>query len=309
MEPRAHHVFIGLFVLLLAATGVGFALWLSNARSDHDFHYYRVMFDEPVTGLSTGSAVQYSGITIGEVVALSLSQQDPRRAIARVRINADIPVRQDTRAELVITGIAGNAVIELSDGGPKVPLLARREDEEPLIIAPRSALASLVSGDGNSMTTLNGILLRTQELLSKENLALVHRSLVNLEQTTGAVAEQKAEIAALIANLAEASKASTTAVRQANDTLRNANVLLNGDGRQIMANTRETTASLERTAKTIDALLQSNKASLNQSMAAAGPTMNELNQALANLKTVLRRLDNNPAQYLLGGENIEETKP
>jgi hypothetical protein len=36
------------------------------------------------------------------------------------------------------------------------------------------------------MTTLNGILLRTQELLSKENLALVHRSLVNLEQTTGA---------------------------------------------------------------------------------------------------------------------------
>jgi len=24
---------------------------------------------------------------------------------------------------------------------------------------------------------------------------------------------------------------------------------------------------------------------------------------------VLRRLDRNPAQYLLGGENIEETKP
>ena len=41
------------------------------------------------------------------------------------------------------------------------------------------------------MTTLNGILLRTQELLSKENLALVHRSLVNLEQTTGAVADQR----------------------------------------------------------------------------------------------------------------------
>ncbi|HCJ7678960.1 TPA: MCE family protein, partial [Pseudomonas aeruginosa] len=34
-----------------------------------------------------------------------------------------------------------------------------------------------------------------------------------------------------------------------------------------------------------------------------------LQQALANLNTVLRRLDRNPAQYLLGGENIEETKP
>ncbi|MBN0056004.1 MCE family protein, partial [Pseudomonas aeruginosa] len=125
-------------------------------------------------------------------------------------------VRQDTRAELVITGITGNAVIELSDGGPNVPLLDRREDEEPLILAPRSAMASLVSGEGNSMTTLNGILLRTQELLSNENLALVHRSLVNLEQTTGAVADQRAEIATLISNLTEASRESTAAVRQAN---------------------------------------------------------------------------------------------
>lgn len=86
MEPRAHHVFIGLFVVLLGAIGIGFALWLSDTRSDHDYQYYRIMFDEPVTGLTPGSQVQYSGITIGEVVALSLSPRDPRRAIARVRI-------------------------------------------------------------------------------------------------------------------------------------------------------------------------------------------------------------------------------
>ena len=51
MEPRAHHVFIGLFVVLLGAIGIGFALWLSDTRSDHDYQYYRIMFDEPVTGL------------------------------------------------------------------------------------------------------------------------------------------------------------------------------------------------------------------------------------------------------------------
>ncbi|EPB1236689.1 MlaD family protein [Pseudomonas aeruginosa] len=309
MEPRAHHVFIGLFVVLLGAISIGFALWLSDTRSDHDYQYYRIMFDEPVTGLTPGSQVQYSGITIGEVVALSLSPPDPRRAIARVRINATIPVRQDTRAELVITGITGNAVIELSDGGPNVPLLDRKEDEEPLILAPRSAMASLVSGEGNSMTTLNGILLRTQELLSKENLALVHRSLVNLEQTTGAVADQRAEIATLISNLTEASRESTAAVRQANSTLRDANLLLNNDGKQIMVNTRDATASLERAAFRVETLLQNNQESLNQGMAATGPAMHELQQALANLNTVLRRLDRNPAQYLLGGENIEETKP
>ena len=158
------------------------------------------------------------------------------------------------------------------------------------------------------MTTLNGILLRTQELLSKENLALVHRSLVNLEQTTGAVADQRAEIATLISNLTEASRESTAAVRQANSTLRDANLLLNNDGKQIMVNTRDATASLERAAFRVETLLQNNQESLNQGLAATGPAMHELQQALANLNTVLRRLDRNPAQYLLGGETLKPSR-
>ena len=75
-----------------------------------------------------------------------------------------------------------------------------------------------------------------------------------------------------------------------------------------MVNTRDATASLERAAFRVETLLQNNQESLNQGLAATGPAMHELQQALA-INTVLRRLDRNPAQYLLGGENIEETKP
>ncbi len=146
METHARHITIGIFVLFLVAVGFGVALWLGGVRSDREFHYYRVMFDEPVIGLSIGSPVQYSGITVGEIVALSLLPEDPRRAIARVRVDTSIAIRQDTRAELVVRGITGAAVIQLSDGGPTVPLLSRKDGEEPLILAPRSALASLVSG-------------------------------------------------------------------------------------------------------------------------------------------------------------------
>ncbi len=309
MEPRARHVAIGVFVLFLAALGFGVALWLGDARSDRDFHYYRVMFDEPVTGLSIGSPVQYSGITVGEVAALSLLPEDPRRAIARVRIETSIPIRQDTRAELVITGITGAAVIELSDGGPDVPLLSRKEGEEPLILAPRSALASLVSGDGNTMTTINGILLRTHELFSEENVALVHKTLVNLEDTTGTLAGQRTELAGLVKNLTEASRESTAALRQANAVIDDAQAILNEEGRPALASTREAMASLERSSARMEALLQRNAASLDQGMAATGPAMNELRQSLASLNTVLRRLDRNPAGYLLGSENIEETTP
>lgn len=309
METHARHITIGIFVLFLVAVGFGVALWLGGVRSDREFRYYRVMFDEPVIGLSIGSPVQYSGITVGEIVALSLLPEDPRRAIARVRVDTSIAIRQDTRAELVVTGITGAAVIQLSDGGPNVPLLSRKDGEEPLILAPRSALASLVSGDGNTMTTVNGILRRTHDVFSPENVALIHRTLVNLESTSSAIAEQRSELAALVNNLTEASQESTAALRKANAVIGDAQSILNEEGRPALASTREAMASLERSSARIESVLQRNEASLDQGLASAGPAMNELRLSLSNLNTVLRRLDRNPAGYLLGGENIEETKP
>jgi len=309
MEPRARHVFVGMFILALAAIGVGFALWLSPTRSDRDAAYYRIKFNEPVTGLSVGSPVLYSGIKIGEVLSLSLDQQDPRRAIARVSLDPSIPIRQDTYARLRLAGITGNAVIQLNDGGPDVPLMVRKSGEEPLILAPRSALASLFSGEDNSMNSINGILLRTHELLSEENLSLIHKTLVHLEETTGSVAEQRTEIANLIASLTETSRESTAALRQASAMLQDARRLLNEDGRQALASTREAMASLERSTAQVETLLQRNKASLDQGLASAGPAARELQLALANLNTLLRRLDRDPAGYLLGKNRIEEVTP
>lgn len=309
MEPRARHVLVGIFVLVLAAFGIGLALWMGSAGPERNAPHYRVMFDEPVTGLSVGSPVLYSGIKVGEVVSLSLHEADPRRAIARISLSPSIPVRQDTRARLQIAGIAGNAVIQLSDGGPHVPLMTRHDGEEPLILAPRSALASLVSGEDSSMSTMNGILLRTHELLSEENLALIHGSLVNLEQATASAAGQREEVAALIASLTAASRESTLAVREASGMLRDARGLLNEDGRQILASTREAMASLERGTARMEALLRNNQASLDQGLAATGPTVREFQLALANLNTLLRRMNQDPAGYLLGRESIEEITP
>src|SRR5690606_11568534 len=86
METRAHHVLIGLFTLLAAAAAIFFAIWLSNASSSRAYNEYVVVFNETVTGLSTGSAVQYSGIRIGDITRLRLDPEDPRRVLANIRI-------------------------------------------------------------------------------------------------------------------------------------------------------------------------------------------------------------------------------
>ena len=44
--------------------------------------------------------MQYNGISVGTIDALSLAPDDPRQVIAAVRLEADTPVKTDTRAKL-----------------------------------------------------------------------------------------------------------------------------------------------------------------------------------------------------------------
>lgn len=77
METRAHHVLIGLVTVLVVAGAMLFGLWLAKSSVDSTFKDYEVVFNEAVTGLSKGSAVQYSGIKVGDVISLRLDPNDP----------------------------------------------------------------------------------------------------------------------------------------------------------------------------------------------------------------------------------------
>lgn len=87
MEPRAHHVLIGLFTLVVCVAAVLFALWLAKSKNDGGARTYTVVFNEPVRGLSKGSAVQYNGIRIGDVISLGLDPADLNAVRARIRID------------------------------------------------------------------------------------------------------------------------------------------------------------------------------------------------------------------------------
>ena len=145
MEPRAHHVLIGLFTVLMVAAALGFALWLSKTSSDQELRDYDVIFNEAVSGLSQGSAVQYSGIKVGDVISLRLDPQDPRKVRAHIRVSATTPIKQNTRARLSITGITGAALIQLHGGTPESPILESQDDRREEIIADPSPLSRLMS--------------------------------------------------------------------------------------------------------------------------------------------------------------------
>ncbi|MEP7042966.1 MAG: MlaD family protein, partial [Dokdonella sp.] len=121
METRAHHVLIGAFTIGVFLLALVFVLWMSKSSVDRKFNDYEIDFSEAVTGLSTGGLVQYNGIKVGEVTQLRLAPDDPRKVIARVRLDASAPVREDTRAKLGLQGVTGLAFIQLSGGAPGSP--------------------------------------------------------------------------------------------------------------------------------------------------------------------------------------------
>jgi phospholipid/cholesterol/gamma-HCH transport system substrate-binding protein len=305
MEPRAHHVLIGLFTVLMVAAALGFALWLSKASSDQELRDYDVIFNEAVSGLSQGSVVQYSGIKVGDVISLRLDPNDPRKVRAHIRISANTPIKEDTRARLSITGITGAALIQLHSGSPESPVLVSKDDQRAEIIADRSPLSRLMSNGEDLVLSVTRLLNRANQLFSRDNIGRISRTLENIEQTSASVAEQRDE-------LRQALQQMSTASQEAADLMRNANQLLSGQGREALDSASRLMASLERSSTHVERLLGDNRDALDggmQGIGELGPTIIELRETLSSLRSFARRLEEDPAGYLLRSDTIKEFQP
>lgn len=307
METRANHVLIGLFTIIVTLLAVFFALWAANYTSSRSWDDYDVIFKEAVTGLGNGGIVQYNGINVGEVRRLTLDPKDPRRVIARIRLQADTPVKIDTKAKLAFIGLTGVAQIQLSGGLPESPrLLPTRERRVPIIATQPSALQNL-------SVAADDIVERVRTILSDENIERISGTLNDLHQISTTVADQKEDVAALIKNLREASL-------QMNNTLVKAQGSLDTIDRNVVQNLPElmkkldrTLAQLEAVSTNANAVVADNReaiASFSQNgLAQVGPTLTELRVLVRDLRRVTSRLDRNPGGYVTGRNRPEEFEP
>lgn len=312
MEPRANHVLIGLFTVIVAGAALVFALWLGKSYKDVDLKHYTVIFNEAVRGLSRGSAVQYSGIKVGDVVELSLDPQDPRKVRARIRVDGTIPIQQDTQARLVLTGITGATVIGLSGGTPTSPPLLAKNGEDPVIVAIPSPINQLLANSDNLMTNITELVMNAKSILSPDTARRLDKTLESLEQVADAMADQKDDVSALLQSLTAASGQATAALQQATGLMRTTDALVKNQGTDAFLSAQRAMASLEKTSTNIGDIVSRNKASINgglQGLNEIGPALQELRSTLASMRTVTRRLEDNPTNYLLGREKIQEFQP
>lgn len=305
METRAHHVIIGLFTLLAGAGAIFFAIWISDANTSKDYRNYTVVFREAVTGLSRGSAVQYSGIPVGDITELTLDPADPRQVLARIRVSDSAPVTQDTKARLTFTGITGNSVIELVPGDPQSPRLESSEGKEPLIYSVPSPISSLLANGEDLMTNINQLVISARNMLSDENAERIASTLESIEVAAGSLSSQGDDVKALVGEL-------TLASQQASELMGNVNTLVNDQGRQALNSAEQTLESIARASETLENMLQDNSEAFTNGMQGLGqlePAINELRGSLGALRSITRRLEDNPARFLLGRDTFEEYEP
>lgn len=307
METRANYVLIGAFSLLTVVCLLLFALWASHFSSSRNWREYRIVFSEPVTGLTEGGSVQYNGLAVGTVAQLSLDETDPRKVIARLKLKANTPVKVDTRAKLSQQGITGVPFVQLSGGSPAAaPLEAAPGEDLPVIRTEPSALQNITDAG-------NRLVARLDQLLSEDNIRRISTTLDNLEKTTSSIAGQREDIARLVVNARDASAALKTTLDSANGTLDGLDRNLVQRLPALLDKLDKAVAGLDATAGNANALIAENRPALRQftrdGLAEVGPTLAELRALLRDLRVVSERLQGNPAGYLLGRDAPKEFDP
>ncbi len=305
MEPRAHHVLIGVFTLLVATAAVLFSLWLTKAGRDAETRDYEIVFLEGVRGLSRGSAVQYNGLRVGEVRSLRLDPNDLQRVRAQVSIQASIPIYEDTRARLALAGITGQSVIELSGGTPNSTLLPEVNGGPPVIVASPSPLAQLMAGGEELMSKISNLLDNANHFLSDENSQSITASLQQLETLMGQLSRAGEGVPELVSQLSSASQ-------QAASLLKSTQGLVDKQGAQAMNAIQKSMDDFSRATQSLDKLVRDNASAVGrgaQGLTEIEPTLRELRQALVGLRAITSRLNDNPAGYLLGRDKLQEFTP
>lgn len=310
MEPRANYALIGAFVLAAAAALMGFILWLSQAQFRQAFEDYDIVFQGPVT-LDQGASVRYIGIKVGEVAWVRIDRADPSRVRARVRIDAETPVKTDSVATIDFAGITGVTFVQISAGSTEAPELARQPGQPvPVIRSERTQLVEIFTSGQEVLARSGETVERINALLSDDNLKRIERTLANIEQVSQRLAAEDGPI--------ENANATLTTFRRAGESFDNASATLAEVGRDINEALVGIESDLDGLASDADELIAALLAAAEEAQVAIsatgevvdGPARDafeqmrvvglDLRRLIGRMERVARDFEDNPQRIVMG---------
>ncbi|WP_297794550.1 MlaD family protein [uncultured Marinobacter sp.] len=309
MEPRAHHIIIGLFTVAIAAAALVFTLWLGKTATDREWAWYEIGFDHPVSGLSKGNPVQYSGVEVGEVMELTLDPDNPSHVRVLIRVDESVKIRENTRVGLVLANITGSMSVRFRGGTSDSPVIEGSRKDPPLIMAEPSVFTSLLDNGEALLSKAERLLTNANALFSPENSENLTIILRNTRIATDGLLARRGELEELMERMNDASVSAAEAAERVSAFADNADNLLQNEGQQTLAALQGAIASIQTTATRIDQLTANNEGSLDEGLQGLGelsPALRELRSTLRNLNHFTRRLEDDPTSTIWDRETIQE---
>lgn len=199
MESRINYTAVGVFILLFTTSLIGFAFWLAHAgENESDYNYYRIYFDESVSGLSHEGSVQFQGVKVGKVTEIRINPYNTAQVEVTIRILNTTPIKTDTKATLKTIGITGIAYISLSGGKNGLPHIKTSKLAYGVIPSAPSLTQRLDETINMIGERLDNITQRTDKLFTDENFDNISHSLENLRSLTAKIDGYQDEIQTLI---------------------------------------------------------------------------------------------------------------
>lgn len=228
METRANYVAIGVFVLVVFLAALGALYWLYQSAKPGKLQDVRIIFPEPVSGLSTGGSVQFNGIRVGEVAALNFAPDGGDDVIAVVRISENAPIKVDTVAKLGFQGLTGVAYISLTGGSESAESLftSAEPGKLPVLRAQTSAFTNVLDTAQTVLQRLNNTLGDVNSFLD-DNRSKLDQVVTNVTDLTGTLNEAAPQVSGLIGNLSQAGEAVARAAPEITSVVDRTNQILN----------------------------------------------------------------------------------
>jgi phospholipid/cholesterol/gamma-HCH transport system substrate-binding protein len=299
MYERTNYLAVGVFILIgtLALVAVGF--WISGVGQAVPMSQYTIIFERDVNGLSDGSPVRYMGVDVGQVTTIQLFRAEDTAIEVRIEVATSTPVDSGTFASLGYQGITGVAFINLAgDPGKHGQLAAAAGHDYPVIRTRDVGIAALLNSGPEVVARVNNILDDTSMLLSDKNLNAATQILENLEQLTGALAEQRQALAALPVRMNES-------LDKLQNTLDVAAEFAEEAKPELLAatqNLRQTTDKLENVTERVEHWLAENDAAIDSFLAGGiGETaalVTDTREVMRELEKLGTELRNNPSRVI-----------
>lgn len=304
METRAHHLLIGLFVIIVIVALFGFILWLARGDFDRDLKAYEIYFEGSVAGLSTGAAVQFNGVPVGTIADIQIVPDRPQVVRVIVRVDEDVPVNTDTVATLEAQGFTGVAIVHLRGGSPEAPPLKGQNGGRPVIASERSGLQELFEGAPELVNAANDALNNVNALISNEMKDHIKSIVASTDTILSSIASQSGELEKAIAEIDDTLIAYRSLAEEAEKLVKTADAVTAGELRATLVQAEQTLASADALLTRVDDVIMDNEDAIrtfvNNTLPEATRLMADLRRLTITMRHIVETFQEDPTQVLFG---------